>query len=254
MGIPIEKTFTVAADAGAVWEFLTDPRRVAKCLPGAAVGEQIDERTYKGTMSLKVGPVAAKYRGKVTFERLDAEAREADLAASAQETGGRGGASMKMKSKIEEIEPGSTRVTVSSEVDVVGILAQFGRGMIVDVSDELFEVFTKAMREDLESAPADPNAETARLVAAAAPEPEPPAPAPAAPEAETPGATAPAAPPKPAEPEAASPADEREPEAFQVGAFGARVAKRTLARWARSPGFWILLAALLLLIYWLALR
>ena len=63
MAIPIEKSFVVKAPADRVWEFLTDPYRVAKCLPGAAITEQLDDQTYAGTMTVKVGPVSASYKG-----------------------------------------------------------------------------------------------------------------------------------------------------------------------------------------------
>jgi carbon monoxide dehydrogenase subunit G len=153
MGIPIEKRFVVAAPAAAVWEFLTDPAKVASCLPGAAITGKEDDTTWVGTMTVKVGPVTASYRGKLRFERLDAEAREAEIAASGQETRGKGGADMRMKSRVVERGPRETEVTVASDVNVVGVLAQFGRGMIQDVSDQLFRKFTEGMRRQLEAEP-----------------------------------------------------------------------------------------------------
>src|SRR6202034_403318 len=135
----------------AVWEFLTDPRRVASCLPGAAITEQVDATTFGGTIAVKVGPVLANYRGKMHFERLDAAAHEAEISASGQETRGKGGADMRMKSRIAERAPGESEVTVTSDVNVVGVLAQFGRGMIQHLSDLLFQKFTDAMRRQLET-------------------------------------------------------------------------------------------------------
>jgi carbon monoxide dehydrogenase subunit G len=168
MGIPIEKTFVVGAAPAAVWAFLTDPKRVAGCLPGAAITEQLDAETWGGTMAVKVGPVSASYKGKVHFDRLDPAAREADISASAQETRGKGGADMRMKSRIVERSPGVSEVTVTSDVNVVGVLAQFGRGMIQDVSDQLFVTFTGAMRSALETAP-PPASSSAPTVPAAPP-------------------------------------------------------------------------------------
>jgi carbon monoxide dehydrogenase subunit G len=150
MGIPIEKSFTVKAPRGAVWDFLTDPQRVARCLPGAAITGKADDRNWGGTITVKVGPVTANYRGTMRFERLDAAAGEAEIVASGQETRGKGGADMRMKSRVVERAPGETEVTVTSDVNVVGVLAQFGRGMIQDVSDQLFQKFSAAMRRELE--------------------------------------------------------------------------------------------------------
>src|SRR4029079_15717523 len=129
MGMQIEKSFVVKAPASAVWDFLTDPYKVARCLPGAAITEKVDDQSYAGTITVKVGPVTANYRGKMRFDRLDEAAGEADIVASGQETRGKGGADMRMKSRVVERAPGETEVTVVSDVNVVGMLAQFGRGM-----------------------------------------------------------------------------------------------------------------------------
>ena len=150
MAIPIEKSFVVKASADRVWEFLTDPHRVAKCLPGAAITEQLDDQTYAGTITVKVGPVSTSYEGQVRFERLDSDARVAELTGKGLDVRGKGGADMRMTSRLVERGPGETEVTVISEVSVTGILAQFGRGMIQDVSDQMFEKFTEGMRAELE--------------------------------------------------------------------------------------------------------
>lgn len=166
MGMRIEKNVVVNAPAEAVWAFLTDPRRVASCLPGAAITDQLDEQSWGGTMTVKVGPVTASYRGKMKFERLDAAAREAEIAATGQETRGKGAADMRMTSRVIERGPAETEVVIVSDVNVVGVLAQFGRGMIQDVSDQMFGKFSAAMRRQLEGEPG-----AAGAAAAAAPTP-----------------------------------------------------------------------------------
>lgn len=242
MGMEISKSFVVKAPKAAVWDFLTDPYKVAKCLPGAAVTEKVDDQTYAGTMTVKVGPVTASYRGKLRFERLDEAAGEAELAASGQETRGKGGADMRMKSRVVEKGPAETEVTVVSDVNVMGVLAQFGRGMIQDVSDQLFGKFSEAMRRELETP-------------AAAPEPvveAPPAPAVsegAAPVHAAPVAAAP--PPPPTPPPAPAPAAEN---VLDVGSLGAAAAGRAAGRTLRRPGFWIVVIVLALLLYWLFFR
>ena len=154
MGIPIEKYFVVKAAPREVWAFLTDPSRVAGCLPGAAITGQVDERTHTGTITIKVGPVSARYKGTVRFERLDREEGVAEIVATGQDMRGKGGADMRMTSRVVERGPAETEVTVASTVNVTGILAQFGRGLIQDLSDQMFGQFTAAMRAALESAPA----------------------------------------------------------------------------------------------------
>ncbi|HSS76543.1 MAG TPA: SRPBCC family protein [Thermoanaerobaculia bacterium] len=237
----ITKSFVVKAPAAAVWEFLIDPYRVGKCLPGAAVTEKLDEQTYAGTITIKVGPVTASYRGKLRFERLDPVAMEADLSASGQETKGKGGADMRMKSRVVARGPAETEVTVVSDVNVMGVLAQFGRGMIQDVSDQLFQKFTDGMRRELEAPPA---AATPPVVETAAVEASPGAPAPAAsaPSPSPSSVPAPAAPPPAAE------------NVLDVGSLGAKAASRAAGRILRTPGFWIAVIVLALLVYWFTYR
>ena len=223
MAFEITKTFVVQAPAARVWEFLTDPRRVAKCLPGAAITGQVDDRTWTGTMTVKVGPVQSSYKGKIVFERLDGASRTAEIAATGQDTKGKGGADLRLTSSLKEQGAGATEVTTLSRVNITGILAQMGRGMIQDVSDQIFQVFSQRMRADLEAAPAPPAI--------------PPAPAPAqegAPALATPIPSA-----QPAVPRAAEPLD--------LGSVGARVA-------LRRPEVWIGLAAVAVAVLWLLFR
>lgn len=281
MGMEIEKRFVVKAPADMVWDFLTDPYKVARCLPGAAITERLDDRTYTGTMTVKVGPVTAAYRGKLRFERLDAEAREAELSASGQETRGKGGADMRMRSRVDPKGEDETEVTVVSDVNVVGVLAQFGRGMIQDVSDQLFQKFTVAMSRELE-APAAVEAPATTAPSVAPPQPSAPA-APASPPEAPPPATLgtaqagaagappvvpaamspiamlatppPTAVPPPPNPPAATAAAPPPPraaeEVLDVGALGAAAAGRAAARTFRRPVFWVALLAAVVLLYWL---
>jgi len=250
----ITKSFVVKAPADAVWDFLTDPVKVASCLPGAAITEKIDDQSYGGTITVKVGPVTASYRGKMRFERLDPVAREAEIAASGQETRGKGGADMRMKSRIVERGPAESEVSVVSDVNVVGVLAQFGRGMIQDVSDQLFQKFSDAMRRQLET-PA------AAAAVADVPPPAPEAPAavpspapviPASPAAPAPSATAPApAAPALAAPAPAAPPPPAKEDVLDVGAIGAQAAGRAALRTLKGPVFWIVVIVFALLVYWL---
>ena len=218
MGMQIEKSFVIHAPLAAAWEFLTDPHRVVRCLPGAAITEQVDEHTWAGTITVKVGPVAASYKGKVRFERLEPATHTAEIVASGQDVRGKGGADMRMTSRLTERSPGETEVAATSQVNVTGILAQFGRGMIQDVSDQMFEKFTAAMRAELESAGGGSG-----VGADGTPQP-------ARSEAE------PAAPP------------------IDVVSFSAGVVGRAAARGLRRPVFWAATVLLALLVYLIWLR
>lgn len=171
MALQFEHAFVVKAPPDRVWAYLTDPYRVAPALPGASITEKVDDQTYAGGITVKVGPVSAKYRGTVRFESLDPAARTAEIVARGQDTSGRGGADMRMKSRIVERSAGESEVSVVSEVNVTGIMAQFGRGLMQDVSDQMLKRFTEAMRAELEK----PAAQAPSAAAAATP-PTPAAP------------------------------------------------------------------------------
>lgn len=170
MALQFEHSFAVKASPDRVWAYLTDPYRVAPALPGASITEKVDEQTWAGGITVKVGPVSAKYKGTVRFEALDPAARTAEIVARGQDTSGRGGADMRMKSRITERAGGESEVTVVSEVSVTGIMAQFGRGLMQDVSNQMLDRFTEAMRAELEKPepPITPSA-TAPLATGAPP-------------------------------------------------------------------------------------
>src|SRR3954463_4847315 len=152
MRFDIVKTFVVRSAPEQVWSFLTDPEKVARCLPGAAITGKLDDRTWQGTMTVKVGPVSSSYKGKVAFEQLDVASRTALIVAQGQDVRGRGGADLRLTSKLQQKAPGETEITTTSQVNITGILAQMGRGMVQDVGDQMFQVFSQRVRAELESA------------------------------------------------------------------------------------------------------
>ena len=166
MSIEIEKTFQVKEPIEQVWSLLSDPRRVATCVPGAKITEQVDEKTYKGTISVKVGPSATDYKGELEIVRLDPKNYEMEILGKGQDVRGRGSASMKMTSKLRSLEDGGTEVTSASQVNVVGILAQMGSRVISEVSNIMFQQFTKNFEAQLHQ-PADAPAAEAKPVSAA---------------------------------------------------------------------------------------
>ena len=229
----IAKTFVVNAAPETVWSFLTDLPRVARCLPGAAIGEQLDAKTSTGTMTIKVGPVSSTYRGKVVFERLDPSARTAEIVASGQDVRGKGGADMRLTSRLKALPGGQTEVTAVSLVNVTGLLAQMGRGMIQDVSDEMFQIFSERMRAELEGNGASSVAGAGSAVAAGGRVGGTGGGGGSEPVAGSGGVASGPAP----QPGGGS-AQPSPPEALDAAALGARVARRQAARWVRQPAFW----------------
>ncbi|MBX6365976.1 MAG: SRPBCC family protein, partial [Gemmatimonadetes bacterium] len=156
MAIRIQERFEVAAPPDQVWAYLVDPARVVRCLPGAELLETTDDGGFLGRMKVKVGPVTTAYRGTARFLEVDAERRRARLTGSGQETAGAGSARMTMASEVVELPGGRTEVRVDVEVDVVGKVVQFGRGLIEEVSRQLFHQFAECARATLEAAGAAP--------------------------------------------------------------------------------------------------
>src|SRR5262252_10370710 len=111
MALSIQKTFAVQEPVEKVWAFLSDPRKVATCVPGAQITEQVDEKTYKGTVSVKVGPSVTDYRGEVQIVGLDALNHEIELLGKGQDVRGRGSASLKMTGRLRTMPDGGTEVT-----------------------------------------------------------------------------------------------------------------------------------------------
>jgi uncharacterized protein len=151
MAVTIEKKFEVPEPVDKVWAFLSDPRKVVTCVPGAQITDQVDERTYKGAISVKVGPSVSDYKGQVQIVRIDPAAHEIEILGKGQDTRGKGSASMKMTGKLRSLENGGTEVISVSELGVVGILAQMGGRMINEVSNIMFAQFTNNFREKLQS-------------------------------------------------------------------------------------------------------
>ena len=152
MAFKIEEAFEVQAPVQRVWEYLIDPARVAQCLPGAELLESHDDGSYLGAVKVKVGPVAMSYKGVVKFTELDEQARTVRLVGEGREAGGAGSAKLTMSSRITPLADGGSQVTVGAEVDVVGKIVQFGRGMMEEVSRQLFRQFTACAKQHLEVA------------------------------------------------------------------------------------------------------
>lgn len=170
MAIQIQETFAVQAAPDRVWEFLVDPRRVVTCLPGAELLEVQDERTFVGRVKVRIGPVTTAYRGRAHFVELDGASRRVGLEAEGQEASGGGSARMSMSSEVVALPGGGSEVRVKVEMEVVGKIVQFGRGMIEEVSRQLFRQFAACVQGTLSAPEEAPPAAAPSPGAAASPE------------------------------------------------------------------------------------
>jgi uncharacterized protein len=151
----IENTVEVDAPMDRVWALVNDIPRVAPCMPGAALTGVLDDKTYEGTVAVKLGPLRMSYKGKVVVEEVDEANHSARLAASGRDTKGAGTARASVTTRLEATDDAHTRLQVTSDVQLTGKVASFGRGgAINDVATRLFGQFADCLRSTLEAAPA----------------------------------------------------------------------------------------------------
>ena len=137
VGVPVEEA----------WSVLTDVERIAPCLPGAQLTE-VDGETYSGNVKVKVGPITAQYKGTATFIEKDETAHKAVLKADGRDTRGQGNASALVTATLVA-DGDATLVTVKTDLTVTGKVAQFGRGVLADVSSKLVGQFVASLEADV---------------------------------------------------------------------------------------------------------
>ena len=143
----LEHSFTVPVPEDQAWDVLLDVERVAPCMPGATL-DSVDGDEIKGKIKVKLGPVSMTYAGTARFTERDRDAGVVTLEASGKETRGAGTAAATVRSELHG-EGGQTEVTVHTSLNVTGRPAQFGRGVMADVSAKLIGIFAKNLADML---------------------------------------------------------------------------------------------------------
>ncbi len=167
MQVKINESFQVDAPIEEAWAMLSDPIKVVTCVPGAKITETIDERNYKGTVSMKVGPVVTNFKGDIEIERLDEATHELVLLGNGMDAKGKGSAKMKLVGTLRSLDGGGTEVSTSMELSVSGRLAQFGSRLMEDISSRVFEQFVECFQASLQPALATPAVDAAAVGEAA---------------------------------------------------------------------------------------
>jgi uncharacterized protein len=152
MAFKIEEKFEVQAPVERVWQYLIDPKRVVDCLPGAELLEQKDDQTFLGAIKVKVGPLSMSYKGEAKFTEVNAETHQVRMVGNAREVTGSGSTKVSMLSTVVPLGNGSSEVSVNADVELVGKIVQFGRGMIEEVSRQMFRQFSTCVKQHLEVA------------------------------------------------------------------------------------------------------
>jgi uncharacterized protein len=166
--VKLENSFDVPASPEAAWDLLMDVPRVIPCMPGAELIETIDESHWKARMRVKLGPISLSFLTDVTREEVDEAERRVKLAAKAREERGRGAANATIESSLQS-EGARTQVMTVTDLALTGMAAQFGRGLVEDVTVQLLDSFAYCLEQQLKAEPGNPSA-----ASSAAPEPPEP--------------------------------------------------------------------------------
>lgn len=162
----IENEFTVPGGAQAVWDYLLDVERIAPCMPGAEITEQVDDRMWKGKVNVRVGPVSMAFAGTVTMVEQDDDAKRVVLDAKGMEQRGKGSASATVTSWLEP-NADATRVKMQADITLTGAAAQLSRGLLPEVSKRLTAEFANCLKRSM-AAPAPATANTGESAGAIA--------------------------------------------------------------------------------------
>jgi uncharacterized protein len=145
--VDLTNEFRVGVPIGRAWDVLTDVERIAPCMPGAQL-QEIEGDEYRGIVKVKVGPITAQYKGAARFVERDEAGHRAVLRAEGRETRGQGNANATITAQLQPDGDG-TKISVATELTITGRVAQFGRGVLADVSTKLLGQFADCLESKL---------------------------------------------------------------------------------------------------------
>jgi hypothetical protein len=156
MAEQLVNAFTVNRPIEEAWPVICDVERIAPCMPGAQL-EEIEGDVYRGVVKIKLGAVSTQFKGQAHFVERDDENHRAKLRAEGRDTGGRGNAAADIVAEAESLSPTSTKCTVTTDLHITGKVAQFGRGIMGDVSKKLMVQFASNLNTMLDNTALTPN-------------------------------------------------------------------------------------------------
>jgi hypothetical protein len=145
--------FTVNRPIAETWTVLTDVERIAPCMPGAAL-EEIEGDIFRGVVKVKLGAISTAFKGQANFVERDDNAHRAVLKGEGRDTTGKGNASALITAQLESIDAATTKCVVETDLHITGKVAQFGRGIMGDVSKKLMNQFASNLNTMLDQQPA----------------------------------------------------------------------------------------------------
>lgn len=145
----IEQRLTVDAPREKVWAFLMNVPEMSQCVPGVSGVEATGENSYKGRMNVSVGPIRLGFDVAVNIEKLDNENYDAAMVAEGSDRRVGGSVKAKMGMRLGQPQPGATELVVTTDVNMLGKLGQFGQPVIKKKADQVMEEFAKNLRTKL---------------------------------------------------------------------------------------------------------
>jgi carbon monoxide dehydrogenase subunit G len=169
-----DNEFTVPVPVDQAWDLLMDIERIVPCVPGAELTEVVDERSYKGKIGVRLGPVALTFAGQATFEEMDAAAKTARIKARGNDARGRGGAQADVAFSMQPDGDGA-KVLIHTNLQLSGAVAQYGRGvgMVKDLAQQIIGQFAACLETKIIAPQAAAATPTDSADSAAQPAPPP---------------------------------------------------------------------------------
>ncbi len=165
----IQNDFEVAEPLDKVWQFFENIPQVASCLPGAEITEDLGDEKYKGKVAVRMGPVRLQFAGTAEITERDERVRRVVVHAAGAEERGRGQATMVVTANLAAVKAAVTKVDVTQDLQLSGAAAQYGRGMISDVSAVLMRDFSTNMQDRIQRIDRGESTEQIAAAGAAAP-------------------------------------------------------------------------------------
>jgi carbon monoxide dehydrogenase subunit G len=141
MQVKLEKTIPLQASSSEAWQLLRDVSRVAECVPGARVTEQLDDTHYRGEVRVKIGPAAATFQGELEVRSLDEQKHELQLIGKGKDARGTSTATMDLTASLRDDGAGGSELRGISAVSVTGKMASFGGRMLNQVAEQILAQF-----------------------------------------------------------------------------------------------------------------
>jgi len=155
MAEQLNNEFTVNRPIDEAWPIITNVEKIAPCLPGAELQEVATDpekgEVYRGVVKVKLGAISTQFKGDAYFIEKDDEAHKAVIKGKGRDTGGRGNASADIAAQATSISPTATKVEITTDLQITGKVAQFGRGILGDVSAKLIDQFATNLNEMLDA-------------------------------------------------------------------------------------------------------